>query len=41
MAASVVGGYLGVGLARRLPERVVRATVVTIGAILTAIFFLR
>lgn len=41
MAASVVGGYLGVGLARRLPAPVVRATVVTIGAALTVIFFWR
>lgn len=41
MTASVVGGYLGVDVARRVPERIVRAVVVTIGAILTVIFFLR
>ena len=41
MTASVVGGYLGVDVARRVPERVVRAVVVTIGAALTVIFFMR
>jgi uncharacterized membrane protein YfcA len=41
MTASVVGGYLGVDVARRVPETYVRATVVTIGAALTVIFFLR
>lgn len=41
MTASVVGGYLGVDVARRVPERYVRTAVVTIGAALTVIFFLR
>jgi uncharacterized membrane protein YfcA len=41
MAASVVGGYLGVSVARRVPVPIIRAVVVTIGAALTVIFFLR
>lgn len=41
MAAASAGGYLGVGWARRLPEHVTRAVVVTIGAVLTLIFFIR
>lgn len=39
--ASVVGGYVGVGLARKVPERIMRAVVVITGTVLTAIFFLR
>jgi uncharacterized protein len=39
--AAMAGGYLGVMLARRLPEAVVRAVVVTVGAALTLVFFLR
>jgi uncharacterized membrane protein YfcA len=41
MAASVAGGYLGVGVARRMPENVIRSVVVAVGAALTVIFFLR
>lgn len=41
MAASVAGGYLGVGIARRVPEKIIRAVVVTVGAVLTLIFFMR
>jgi uncharacterized membrane protein YfcA len=41
MAASVVGGYLGVSVARRVPEKAIRATVVTVGAVLTVVFFLK
>lgn len=41
MIASIIGGYLGVGVARRVPEKMVRAVVVTVGAVLTVIFFLR
>lgn len=41
MAASVAGGYLGVGIARRVPEHIIRAVVVTVGAALTVVFFLR
>jgi uncharacterized membrane protein YfcA len=41
MGSSVVGGYLGVGLARRVPEKIIRAVVVTTGAVLTAVFFLK
>jgi uncharacterized membrane protein YfcA len=41
MAASIAGGYLGVNIARRVPERIIRAIVVALGAALTLIFFLR
>jgi uncharacterized membrane protein YfcA len=39
--AAVAGGYLGVMLARRVPETIVRATVVAVGTMLTLIIFLR
>lgn len=41
MLASSAGGYYGVGIARRVPEKIIRAVVVTIGAVLTVIFFLK
>jgi uncharacterized membrane protein YfcA len=41
MGSSIVGGYLGVGLARRVPQKMIRAVVVTAGAALTVIFFLK
>lgn len=41
MAAATAGGYYGVSLARRVPEPVIRAVVVIVGAALTVIFFLR
>lgn len=41
MGSSIVGGYLGVGLARRVPEKIIRAVVVTAGAALTVVFFFR
>jgi len=41
MAASVAGGYVGVGIARRVPVQIIRAVVVTVGAALTVVFFLR
>jgi uncharacterized membrane protein YfcA len=41
MVASIAGGYLGVSVARRVPQPVIRATVVTVGAVLTLIFFIR
>lgn len=41
MVASIIGGYLGVGVARRVPEKIIRAVVVSVGAVLTVIFFLR
>jgi uncharacterized membrane protein YfcA len=40
-ATAIVGGYLGVTIARRVPETVVRAVVVAVGAMLSLIFFLR
>jgi uncharacterized membrane protein YfcA len=41
MIASIAGGYLGVGIARRVPETIIRAVVVTVGAALTLVFFFR
>jgi uncharacterized membrane protein YfcA len=38
-AAGVAGGYLGIVVARRVPERIVRIFVVVVGAALTVIFF--
>jgi uncharacterized membrane protein YfcA len=40
-AACVVGGYLGVIAARRVPETVVRTIVVAVGAVLTVVFFFK
>ena len=39
MVSASVGGYCGVGWAKMLPERIVRAVVVAIGAALTIVFF--
>jgi uncharacterized membrane protein YfcA len=41
MTASVLGGYLGIRVARHVPEKIIRAAVVTVGAALTVLFFLR
>ena len=41
MMASVAGTYVGVLAARRAPLKVIRAVVVTAGAALSAVFFLR
>lgn len=41
MIAAAAGGYLGVGFARRLPEKLIRAVVVAIGAGLTVVFFVK
>ena len=41
MLAATAGGYLGVGLARRMPEKIIRAVVVAIGAGLTVVFFVK
>ncbi len=38
---AVAGGYLGVGLAPRVPEKIIRAAVVTVGAALTVVFFVK
>lgn len=40
-AAAVGGGYLGVALARKVPEAIVRAAVVLLGSALTLVFALR
>jgi len=39
--ASAMGGYWGVGLARRVPEKIIRIAVVSVGAGLAVIFFLK
>lgn len=41
IASSIVTGYFGVTVARKVPEPVMRGVVVVIGAILSVIFFLR
>lgn len=41
IASSSLGGYYGVGLARIVPEKIIRAAVVTVGAGLTVVFFLK
>ena len=40
-AGAIIGGYYGIYLARRVPESIVRAVVVVVGAALTLAFFLR
>jgi uncharacterized membrane protein YfcA len=39
MAAAIAGGYLGVGIARKVPSRVMRTLVTTSGAVLTLYYF--
>jgi uncharacterized membrane protein YfcA len=39
MAAGIVGGYLGPLGARRLPPKMIRGLIITIGAVMTAYFF--
>jgi hypothetical protein len=39
MAAAILGGYLGVGLARRVPSQTMRGIVVAAGAALTLYYF--
>ncbi|MCR6735694.1 MAG: sulfite exporter TauE/SafE family protein [Afipia sp.] len=41
IVASSLGGYYGVGFARIVPEKIIRAAVVAVGAGLTIVFFLR
>ena len=41
IVASATGGYYGVSLARIVPEKIIRAAVVTVGAALTLIFFFK
>ena len=40
MAAAIAGGYLGVGLARKVPSKVMRGFVIASGAVLTLYYFL-
>jgi len=39
--ASIIGGYYGVAIARRVPDAAIRAVVVGVGAVLTVVFFVR
>lgn len=39
MAAAILGGYLGPFLARRLPQRAIRALVILVGVAMTTYFF--
>lgn len=41
MVAASIGGYLGVGWAKKAPTKIVRALVVAVGAALTLVFFVR
>jgi len=41
MVAATLGGYAGAPLARALPEKAVRATVIVVGAAMSMIFFAR
>lgn len=41
MAATTIGGYLGALLAKAMPARLLRLSIVSIGFIMTIIFFLR
>jgi uncharacterized membrane protein YfcA len=41
MVAAIVGGYAGAPIARALPKSVVRGIVITVGAVMSAIFFAR
>lgn len=41
MAAATVGGYAGAPIARMLPRKVVRGVVITVGAVMSAIFLAR
>lgn len=40
-AGAVLGGYFGSRLGRRIPSRIMRATVITIGALMAGYFFWR
>ena len=40
-ASAILGGYYGIALARRVPDGVIRAIVVIVGAVLTVVFFIR
>jgi hypothetical protein len=39
MAAATVGGYAGAPLARMLPRSAIRAVVVVVGTVMSAVFF--
>jgi uncharacterized membrane protein YfcA len=41
MVAATLGGYAGAPLARALPEKAVRATVIVVGVVMSVIFFAR
>ena len=39
--AAIVGGYLGAALAYRIPQNIMRGFIITIGLIMSMVFFLR
>lgn len=41
MIAAVAGGYVGALVARRLPEGIIRTTVVVVGCVMTVLFFVK
>lgn len=41
MVAATIGGYIGARLARRMPTVMVKAIVVSVGLVMTAVFFAR
>jgi uncharacterized membrane protein YfcA len=40
MAAAIAGGYLGVGVARKVPSRIMRGVVIAAGSVLTFYYFI-
>jgi uncharacterized membrane protein YfcA len=38
-AASAAGGFLGIALARRMPQNVLRAVILCVGVVVTALYF--
>ena len=41
MVTATIGGYAGAWASRRLPPRLIRTTIVLIGAVMTVVFFVR
>ncbi len=41
LLGSMVGGYVGASIARRANPKILRATIIAIGAVMTAVFFYR
>jgi uncharacterized membrane protein YfcA len=41
LVGAVLGGYAGAHVARKVPPRLLRATILTIAVTMTALYFLR